>query len=73
MRNGYCYDDCQPNVIEYMQGTIVVDIVDTRSHRVVWRGWAQDVMDGVIDNQDRLKDEVNKGIVKMMKQMPTHL
>jgi hypothetical protein len=73
MRNGYCYDDCQPNVIEYMQGTIVIDIVDTRTNRVVWRGWSQDAMDGVIDNQDRLKAEVNKGIVKMMKQMPTHL
>jgi len=70
MRNGYCYDDCQPKVIEYMQGTIVLDVVSTRTNRVVWRGWFQDSMDGIIDNQDRLRAELEKGIPKMMKELP---
>jgi len=73
MRNGYCYDDCQPKVIEYMQGTIVRDVVSTRTNRVVWRGWSQESMEGVIDNQDRLRDEITKGVTKMMKEMPPHL
>jgi hypothetical protein len=73
MRNGYCYDDCEPKVIEYMQGTIVLDVVSTKTNRVVWRGWSQDSMEGVIDNQDRLKAEINESITRMMKEMPPHL
>jgi hypothetical protein len=30
-------------------------------------------MEGVIDNQDRLRDEITKGVTKMMKEMPPHL
>ena len=72
-QNGYCYDDCQPHVIEYEQGTLVLDVVDTRTNRVVWRGWAQDSMEGVIDNQDRLARQLNEAITRMMKQFPRHL
>ena len=73
MREGYCYDNCQPTVSEYEQGTIVLDIVDARTNRVVWRGWVQDNMDGVIDDQSRLKAEVTKGITKVMKELPPYL
>jgi hypothetical protein len=32
-------DDCEPYV--YDAGTIVVDLVDARTRRLVWRGWAE--------------------------------
>ena len=67
---GYCYADCQPRVIEYEQGTIVVDLVDARTSKVIWRGWAQDVMNGVIDNQARLEKTVDEGVTKMMTLLP---
>jgi hypothetical protein len=69
-RYGYCYDDCEPIVIEYEQGTIVLDVVDTRTNRVVWRGWAQDSLHGIIDNQELLKKEVNKAVMRMMERFP---
>jgi hypothetical protein len=69
-RYGYCYADCQPQVTNYDQGTLIVDIVDTRTNKVVWRGWAQDTMDGVIDNQPRLEKQVNEGVTKMMLLLP---
>ncbi len=67
---GYCYQDCGPGVVEFEQGTLVVDIVDRRTNKVVWRGWAQDTMNGVIDNQDRLEKQVTEGVTKMMKLLP---
>ena len=67
---GYCYQDCEPRVVEFEQGTLVVDIVDRRTNKVVWRGWAQDTMNGVIDNQDRLEKQVSEGVTKMMKLLP---
>lgn len=67
---GYCYGDCEQRAVEYEQGTLVVDIVDTRTSKVVWRGWAQDVMDGIIDNQQRLENQVDEGVTKMMLLLP---
>lgn len=69
-RYGYCYGNCQPQVTDYELGTLVVDVVDAKTSKVVWRGWAQDVMNGVIDNQERLEKQVGEGIEKMMLQMP---
>jgi len=72
-RNGYCYDDCEPVIVEYEQGTIVLDVVDTHTNRVVWRGWAQESIDGIIDNQELLRKEVNKAVTRIMELFPRHL
>jgi hypothetical protein len=69
-RYGYCYDNCQPQVSDYELGTLVIDIVDTRTNKVVWRGWAQDVMNGIIDHQDRLERQVDEEVTKMMLLLP---
>ena len=67
---GYCYDDCQPRMVDYELGTLIVDIVDARTNKVVWRGWAQEAMNGIIDNQQRLEKQVDEGVTKMMLRLP---
>jgi len=67
---GYCYDNCEPRIVDYEEGTLVVDVVDRMTSKVVWRGWSQDTMNGVIDNQDRLKKQVDEGVTKMMLMLP---
>lgn len=67
---GYCYDNCEPRVIEYELGSIVIDVVNTRTNKVVWRGWAQGAIDGMIDNQDLLKKRVNTSVDRMMERFP---
>lgn len=67
---GYCYQNCDARVVEFEQGTLVVDLVDRRTNKVVWRGWAQDTMTGVIDNQDRLEAQVEEGVSRMMLLLP---
>jgi hypothetical protein len=69
-RYGYCYDNCEPRIVDYEEGTLVVDVVDRNTSKVVWRGWSQDTMNGVIDNQDRLKKQVDEGVTKMMELLP---
>lgn len=69
-RYGYCYGNCEPQVADYEQGTLVVDLVDAKTNKVVWRGWSQDTMNGVIDNQERLEKQVEKGVTKMMLLLP---
>jgi len=69
-RNGYCYGNGQPQFVDYELGSLIVDIVDTKTNKVVWRGWAQDAMNGVIDNQARLEKQVDEGVMKMMALLP---
>jgi hypothetical protein len=67
---GYCYGNCQPQVVDYEEGTLLIDVVDAKTSKVVWRGWAQDTMNGVIDNQDRLEKQVDEGVARMMMLLP---
>jgi hypothetical protein len=57
-------------VVDYELGTLVIDIVDAKTQKVVWRGWAQDAMNGIIDNQDRLEKQVDEGVMKMLVLLP---
>lgn len=69
----YCFEDCRPQVIDYEQGTLVLDFVDGRTNHVVWRGWAQDSVQGTIDNQDRLEQQLDKAVTGMMARLPGRL
>jgi hypothetical protein len=62
--------DCQARVTEYEAGTFVLDVTDSYTNKVVWRGWAQTSVDGVIDNQDWLREHIGEAVTKMMKLFP---
>lgn len=67
----YCSGtDCGGRITEYESGTFVLDAIDPYSNKLVWRGWVQTSVDGVIDNQDWLRDHIGKAVVKMMKLFP---
>ena len=65
--HGYCYNGgCRAGVSEYEAGTLVLDMVDTRTNRVIWRGWAQDSVEKVLDNQDTMARKINEGVTRML-------
>jgi hypothetical protein len=73
-RYGYCYGvDCPSDVIEYEAGTLVLDIVDSRTNRVIWRGWAQDTVEGVLDNEDAMARQINEAVMRMLARLPPRL
>jgi hypothetical protein len=59
---------CQPYV--YEAGTLLLDFVDTRTNRVVWRGWAEGSVDGVIDNQQWLEQRVDEAVRRILARLP---
>jgi hypothetical protein len=72
--HGYCYDeDCKARVIDYEAGTLVLDIVDTRTNKVIWRGWAQDSVEDVLNNEDRMARKINEGVMRMLARLPPRL
>jgi hypothetical protein len=68
--NEYSYDEEYPRAFEYEEGTIVLDVMDARTNRLLWRGWAQDSIEGFIDDQERLRRKVTDAVTKMMAEFP---
>lgn len=67
-RYGYCQTgDCRPRA--YDAGTLMVDFVDA-SNRLVWRGWAEGSVDGVIDNQAWLEERVDNAVTRIFGSLP---
>ena len=64
-------DDCEPYVFD--AGSVVIDLVDFRTGKLVWRGWADHVMDGAIDNQDWMEKTVDEAVTKILGQLPPRL
>ena len=68
---GYCYsEDCPPHVRRYEAGSIVIDVIDARTNRLVWRGWAQVDIAGVLGNRARLAALIDEAVTRMMQRFP---
>lgn len=68
-RFGYCAD-CHSSV--YDAGTITIDLVDSRTNRLVWRGWSEGNLDG-IDAQDVIEARVDEAVSKIMTRLPPRM
>jgi len=58
---------CGPTVHD--AGTLVIDLVDGRTARLIWRGWAEKV-DPAIDNQDWMEKAIDLVVTTIMKKLP---
>jgi hypothetical protein len=70
-----CYgDNClPPRVVTWESGTLVLDIVEARTGRLVWRGWAEDSMEGVLDDQDRMEQQIERAVSRIIARFPPRL
>lgn len=60
--------NCRPYV--YDAGTLLVDLVDRRTGKVVWRGWAEGSIDGVLENQEWMEQHIDEAVTKIMARLP---
>lgn len=71
---GYCLaEDCPPDQYEYEAGTLVVDLMDAKTNRLVWRGWAQSRLEAFLEDPDRMSQTVRESVTRMMSQLPAGL
>lgn len=65
----YCEEErCGP--YSYEAGTLLVDLVDARTMRLVWRGWVEGQFDGVIDDQRAMELTVDATVKQLLKRLP---
>jgi hypothetical protein len=54
----------------YDKGTLFIDLVEPNSHRLVWRGWAEGSVDGVVDNQKWMESRIDETVAKIFTRLP---
>jgi len=62
-----------PEPYVFDAGTIVVDLVDARTKRLVWRGWAEGSIDGAIDDQTFMEQRIDEAVARIMERLPRGL
>jgi len=68
----YCADhDCRPFI--YEKGTLLIDLVDPGTDKVLWRGWAESSFDGAIDNQSWMESRIDEAVTKILARLPGRL
>jgi hypothetical protein len=61
---------CVPRAADYDEATLIVDMVDGRTHKLVWRGWAQLPLNGIVESRDRLDHSVDLAVTRMLRDLP---
>ena len=61
--------DCRP--FAYDAGTLLVDLVDARSNQLMWRGWAERALQGVIDDQTWMEATIDDAVTRVMARLPS--
>ncbi len=60
--------NCKPFVFD--AGTLVVDLIDADTQALVWRGWSEGNMNGLIDSQHRLEAEADRIVERIFAVLP---
>lgn len=57
-------------VVQYDEGTFLIDISDGSTHDVLWRGWAQLDLTRALANALVMEDQINAAVDKMFEALP---
>jgi hypothetical protein len=63
--------ECKPFI--YDAGTLMIDLVDARTNDLLWRGWSQSNIDGIVDNQRWLEEQIDETVAKIFERLPFQL
>jgi hypothetical protein len=67
----YADRDCEPFVHD--KGTLFVDLVERRTDKLIWRGWAEGSVDGVVDNQTWMESRIDEAVEKIFARLPRRM
>lgn len=67
---GYSYGPYWTNLqLSYKEGTLIIDLIDANTNRLVWRGWAVSSMDTVYDPH-QVEDFIKFAVEKIFRKFP---
>jgi hypothetical protein len=60
--------ECKPFI--YDAGTLVIDLVDASTGKMVWRGWSEGNVDGVMSDQRWMEDRIESDVTRIFQRLP---
>jgi Domain of unknown function (DUF4136) len=57
-------------VIQFDEGTLIVDVADAKSKVVLWRGWSQTDVGGLLADPREMEKRINSSVRQMMQRFP---
>jgi hypothetical protein len=60
------YGTATPRTMTFTEGTLIIDITDSKTNELVWRG----TVSGNVDNVSNLEKQIRKGIKAILKKYP---
>ncbi len=57
-------------VVEYEEGTLIIDVADPKSKSILWRGWSQTDVGGLIEDPREMEKRIGESVRLMMKKFP---
>ena len=68
---GYCSQPgCPADVVQYEAGTLLLDIVDAQTNRLIWRGWTQNSVGDMLEDRDVMARTIDKAVARMLQRLP---
>jgi hypothetical protein len=71
--HGYSYSpywlNMHTNVHQYREGTLIIDLMESKTNGLVWRGWASSAID-VVYTPDKIDHLIKASVVKIFKKFP---
>jgi hypothetical protein len=57
-------------VVGYDAGTLVIDLVDARTQRTVWRGWAEHRLEDMLDDPRAVRRRIDDAVRRILDTLP---
>ncbi|MFN6087871.1 MAG: DUF4136 domain-containing protein [Cyclobacteriaceae bacterium] len=69
---GYYYSPywtrSQMYVYQYQEGTLIIDLMDAKNNKLIWRGWATEVLNN--RNLQLTEKEITEAVYEILKEFP---
>jgi Domain of unknown function (DUF4136) len=63
-------DGKSDQVIEYDEGTLLIDIAEPKAKAILWRGWSQTDVGGLLENPREMEKRIRESVRRMMLKFP---
>jgi hypothetical protein len=54
----------------YEAGSLVIDLLDSRTDKLFWRGWINGVVGDAIDDQSRMEQRIDEAVARIFARFP---
>jgi Domain of unknown function (DUF4136) len=65
--------DSAPGVASLEEAIFVLDFIDARTNRLIWRGWVQRRLGNLLENRDRMAATIDDAVSRMLLHLPPAL